>query len=392
MQALMLIVAGLLLAFDFQNLLSWWRVRVIAPVAGRSEAFTIIVPLFGHPRYFAGRDRLLDYQANVLVALDVTPLVMQAFADELEEEGWTVGRYTLADPNPASLVKAGLEDVLTPIALRLDADTELSAGLREAVAAVIADGADLCSVKCEVANTVNLCTRMQHLEYRMAMLGRHIRPWLTSGACFIGKTDALRQLYAQHSLWTPGEDIETGVVAKALKLRVRHCDFVVSTDAPESWAALAKQRRLWWAGNFRHWTVNLDKHLVQRPVMALYASAGIWSSLYWKWWGMIDWHALPQTVGMLWAFYVVATFVANIQVRSRYMLLVPFYALAQGMVMPVAGACTYLRLAHSRCDLGRYRFGYRRRSPDPLPVRHTLLAPARPVLAGPKTLDVRTRT
>jgi hypothetical protein len=392
MQALMLIVAGLLLAFDFQNLLSWWRVRVIAPVAGRSDAFTIIVPLFGHPRYFAGRDRLLDYQANVLVALEVTPPVMQAFAVELEGEGWNVGRYTLADPNPASLVKAGLEDVLTPIALRLDADTELGAGLREAVAAVIADDADLCSVKCEVANTVNLCTRMQHLEYRMAMLGRHIRPWLTSGACFIGKTDALRQLYAQHSLWTPGEDIETGVVAKALKLRVRHCDFVVSTDAPESWPALAKQRRLWWAGNFRHWTVNLDKHLVQRPVMALYASAGIWSSLYWKWWGMIDWHALPQTVGILWAFYVVATFVANIQVRSRYMLLVPFYALVQGMVMPVAGAYTYLRLARSRCDLGRYRFGYRRRSPDSLPVRRALLVPALPVLAGPKTLEVRPRT
>ncbi len=362
----MVALAGLLLAYDFQNVLSWWRVRVVAPAAEPSDDFTIIVPVFGHPRYFAGRAALTGYKANVLVALETSPAVMAAFADELEAEGWRVGRYRIDNPDPARLVGRALAEVTTTIALRLDADTRLGPGLRLAVASVLASGADLCSVKCEVANTTNLVTRLQHVEYRMAMLGRHIRPWLTSGACFIGRTSSLRALYARHSMWTPGEDIETGVVAKALRMKVLHCDFVVATDAPDNWAALYRQRRLWWAGNFRHWSVNADKNLFHRPVMTLYACLGIWSTVYWKWWGMIDIRSLPFTMLALWIFYVIWTLAANFQVRSRYMLLMPFYALTQGLLMPPLGALTYVRVAHRRGSLGRYRFGYRKRNVDEL--------------------------
>jgi hypothetical protein len=361
----MIALAGLLLAFDFQNVLSRWRVRIVRPAVKASDDFTIIVPVFGHPRYFAGRAQLAEYQANVLVALEVTPPIMGGFADELEAEGWRVGRYVLgANPNPATLVGAGLVDVSTTIALRLDADTKIVGDLRLGVGSVLASGADLCSVKCEVANRHNLVTKMQHLEYRIAMLGRHTRPWLTSGACFVGRTNALRAIFSRHSLWTPGEDIETGVVAKALKMKVLHCDdFVVSTDAPESWTGLFKQRRLWWAGNFRHWTMNIDKNLVHRPVMTVYASAGIATSVYWKWWGMIDWRELPFTLLAVWMFYVALTTVANFQVRSRFMLLLPFYSLAQGLLMLPVGAVYYFRLAWRHRCAGRYRFGYRRRRP-----------------------------
>jgi hypothetical protein len=364
MQATMLFLAGLLLAYDFQNVLARWRGRVVAPVDEPTDDYTIVVPLYGHPRYFAEREHLVPYRANVLVAMEVTPSAMAAFADELEAGGWRVGRYRVAEPDPATLLRLALEEVSTTIALRLDADTRLGDGLGLAVAAVLASGADLCSVKCEVENTTNLVTRMQHVEYRMAMLGRHIRPWLTSGACFIGRTAALKMLYTKHSLWTPGEDIETGVVAKALRLKVRHCDFVVTTDAPDSWRSLFRQRRLWWAGNFRHWSVNVDKNIVHRPVMTLYAFAGIWMSVYWKWWGMIDLRAVPFTLFALWVFYVFWMFVANFQVRSRYMLLMPFYSLAQGLVMPVLGAVMYVRIARRRGSLGRYRFGYRRRGAE----------------------------
>ena len=146
----------------------------------------------------------MRYRANVLVALEVTPPAMAAFADELEAEGWRVGRFHVDDPDPATLLRLSLDGVTTTIALRLDADTRPGEDLDLAVAAVLASGADLCSVKCEVENTTNLVTRMQHVEYRMAMLGRHIRPWLTSGACFIGRTAALKELYKQHSLWDAG--------------------------------------------------------------------------------------------------------------------------------------------------------------------------------------------
>ena len=283
-----LILAVCLLLFDFQNLLSWWGGRTIKPGARESNDFTIIVPLFGHPRYFDRRAQLLRYQANVLVALEVSVPVMVAFADELEREGWRVIRLHVEEPNPAKLLKASLPEVTTTYALRLDADTSVSGDIARAVAAVHAAGAEVCSIKCAVANRTNVVTKVQALEYQMAMLGRHFRPWLTSGACFLARTDALRTIMAHHSLWTPGEDIETGRTALALRMRIHHLDIVVETDAPDTWRALIKQRRLWWAGTFRHQWINIDRNLLHLPVLTSYYLAVIWVSLYFKWWTLID--------------------------------------------------------------------------------------------------------
>src|SRR3954462_8127366 len=119
MSQVMLILAIGLVAFDFQNLLSWWGGRTITPGAESSDDFTIIVPLFGHPRYFDRRAELLRYQPNVLVALEVGTPLMAAFADELEAEGWRVERLRVESPNPAALVHAALPSVTTSYTFRL---------------------------------------------------------------------------------------------------------------------------------------------------------------------------------------------------------------------------------------------------------------------------------
>jgi hypothetical protein len=359
----MLVVSLVLLAFDFQNLLSWWRRKVVAPGEHESTDFTVVVPLFGHPRYFEGREAIAPYRANVLVALEVTPPHMHAFADELEAEGWKVCRLELASPNPASLMRAALPSVTTTYALRLDADTHIGAGLERVVAAVQASGADLCSVKVEAEAPATTAAKLQALEYRMAMLSRHFRPWLTSGACFIAKTDSLKLIYDHHSLWTPGEDIETGRAAHALKLKIRHADFVVTTDVPQTWSALFRQRRLWWAGTFRHWWINVDRNLLHLPVVTGYTLLAIFATLYFKWWSLIDIRLFPLQLPLLFLAYVMVTFVSNFQVRSRWMLVFPLYALFQSLVMPALGACTYVVLAFRKGRVGRYQFGYRRETP-----------------------------
>src|SRR4051794_10521665 len=187
----MLVVAAVLVVFDFQNLLSWWGGRTIKPGDEVSYDFTIVVPLFGHPRYFERRADLLGYQGNVLVALEVSAPIMAEFAHQLEAGGWRVERLLLESPNPAALLKAALPAVTTTYTFRLDADTSVGDDIARAVAAVKASGADVCSIKCGVANRTNIVTKFQYLEYRMAMLARHFRPWLTSGACFVARTDAL---------------------------------------------------------------------------------------------------------------------------------------------------------------------------------------------------------
>jgi cellulose synthase/poly-beta-1,6-N-acetylglucosamine synthase-like glycosyltransferase len=371
----MLVLSFALVAFDFQNLLSWWGGRTITPGTEESNDFTIIVPLFGHPRYFDRRSELSRYRANVLVALDIGTKVMAAFAYELEFEGWRVKRLRLASPNPAALVKAALPAVSTEYVLRLDADTSVGDDLPRAVAAVHAAGAELCSIKCAVANRTNAVTKFQSLEYEMAMLARHFRPWLTSGACFLARTVALRKVMDRHSLWTPGEDIETGRTALALRLRIRHLDVVVHTDAPDSWRALVKQRRLWWAGTFRHWWVNMDRNLVHLPVLTSYYLAAIWVSVYFKWWSMLDLRSIGYTLPVVFIAYVVVTIVSNLQVISPWMLVFPAYALLQVLVMPPVGAFYYFVVARRRGRLGRYGFGYRRRRPDLDEPQHRSLFP-----------------
>ena len=374
MSHVMLILAIGLVAFDFQNLLSWWGGRTITPAEESSTDFTIIVPLFGHPRYFDRRAELLRYQPNVLVALEVSTPLMAAFAQQLENEGWRVNRIVMESPNPALLIRACLPAVTTTYTLRLDADTSVGDDIAQAVAAVEAAGADLCSIKCAVANRTNAVTKFQALEYRMAMLARHFRPWLTSGACFLGRTDALIRIMNLHSMWTPGEDIETGRTALALRMRIRHLDIVVETDAPDTWAALFRQRRLWWAGTFRHWWINMDRNLLQLPVLTAYYLAAIWVSLYFKWWTLISLHELIYTMPLVIVSYIVVTAISNVQVLSPWMLVFPFYSLAQVLVMPPIGAAYYFVVAWRRRRLGRYGFGFRRLRIAPVELE-TRLAP-----------------
>ncbi len=363
MSVLMLVVAAALVAFDFQNLLAWWHGKLVPPGERPTWQFTIVIPLYGDPRYFAGREGVAQYRANVLVALEVTPPRMQAFADELEAEGWKVCRIVAEKPSPPVLMKEALASVTTPYCLRLDADTHIGPGLERMVAGVIASDADLCSVKVEAENTNTMSAKLQALEYRIAMLSRHYRPWLTSGACFVGKTDSLRLIFDQHSLWTPGEDIETGRVAHALKLKIRHADFVVTTEVPDSFGALFKQRRLWWAGTFRHSFVNADRNLVQLPVWTSYMLLAVFASVYFKWWSLIDWKAFLFELPLVFLVYAFVTFISNIQVRSWWMIVFPVYALAQSLIMPPLGAVNYVVLARRKGKAGRFRFGYRRGLP-----------------------------
>ena len=187
------------------------------------------------------------------------------------------------------------------------------------------------------------------------------------GACLVGRTEALKRVYAHHALWTPGEDIETGRTAHALRMRVRHLDVVVLTEAPERFRQLFRQRRLWWAGSFRHWAINFDRNVLHLPLFTLYTVIAIWTSVFYRWWGMVDGNSLPRALPLIMVVYLLVMLVSNWQVRSLWMLAMPLYAGVQGLVLPPLGAITFVRLAWRRRRLGRYRFAYRRSRRDPLP-------------------------
>ncbi len=370
---LALVMAGLVILFDFQNLLSWWRGRVIGPHIRRSNDYTIVVPIYGHPVYFGNREALARVKRHVLVSMDVGTPEMRTFALELYADGWRVACTELERPSPPHLMRFALESglVTTSYVVRVDGDTRPLEDFGRYLESMEEDGADICSVKIAVANPRTQAQKMQALEYRMAMLARHFRPWLTSGACTVAKTEALRRVFQYHSFWFPGEDIETGRVSRALGMRVRHLDLTVETDAPASWRGLFRQRGLWWAGNFRHTVVNLDKNMLRMPVWSFYYVALVWVGLYFKWHTLTS-HASVQAFGKLigisLAVCVVVTVLANLQVRSWRMLIFPLYAFVQAFLMPIVGSIYYWILAHRQGFLGRYRFGYRRVKPSVVPT------------------------
>lgn len=354
---------SVLILFDAQNVFSVWRGRTLGPSKRRSTDFTIVVALYGHPRYFAEREQLLGLKEHVVVSLDLGGELMPAFADQLEEEGWRVHRTRLAEPGPPSLVLDAIEKgaVTTTYVLRMDADTRPLDDVPRFVAAMEDDDTDLASVRVEVARvTGSLAERMQVMEYRMAMLSRRLRPWLTSGACFVARTEVLCQVLRKHSLWFPGEDVETGRVGLALGYRVRHLDLRVETDAPASFRALYRQRRSWWAGGFRHAIVNLDKNFVHMPLWTVYYSGIVCFGVFAKLAGNLP----ARPLNMLLAFFVLfvvyggITMVANAEVFTPLMILYPPYAFLQAIAMPVLGALFFVKYAIAQKRLGRYGFSY----------------------------------
>jgi hypothetical protein len=137
--------------------------------------------------------------------------------------------------------------------------------------------------------------------------------------------------------WTPGEDIETGRTALALRMRIRHLDMVVHTDAPDTWRALVDQRRLWWAGAFRHWWINFDRNLIHLSMLASYYLIAIWASWYFKVWTFTTPSEVLSDLPLVYMSYLFVTVTSNLQVLSPWMLVFPFCALAQVLVLPPLG-------------------------------------------------------
>lgn len=362
----------LLAAFDLQNVVAYWR-GLVLPLGDETTCdYTIVVPVYGHPRYFQNLHFLAKIPGDVVLAIDIGTEPMRVAAEQLRRKNWRVHTVDLKENvGPDSILRATLEAgaVTTTWVIRMDADTWAVDDIGRAVAAAERDGAHMCSVKCHVAPPKSLCERMQDVEYKMAMRTRHFRPWMTSGACIIGRTHAYRTVLARHSLnfATCGGDIETGQIARNLRMRIRHVDFKVFTEVPGTWRTLFRQRLLWWGSSFRTIVVNADSAL-RMPGYLFYYVFLVWIGLWWKVQDQLDVGRLVLYLPTLMIAYTVACIVTNWPVRSRWMILFPYYSLLQVMLMPWAGSIWFIQYAIRHRKNPRFRFSFGRgRYVEPLP-------------------------
>jgi hypothetical protein len=354
-------IVVVVLAFDLQNLIARFK-RALPLADHRSSDFTIVVPLYGDPILLTNMWFLLRHKPNVLLVLNTTNKAMIDFAKTMEEAQWKVHRTVLTDPCVSRLWEAGLSVVHTTYALRLDADTESPDDPGRAIRALELADADYASVKVLVKNPRGLVGHLQAAEYAMSMQARHFRPWMTSGACIVGRTDALRQTMRVHSHWGPGEDVEQGIIAKHFCMRVVHIAFKTYTDAPRSFKALFRQRRLWWSGSARHNIMNFDQ-MIRFPAFLAYNLLLVYTGFFLRAHFLaakpIDFVA---TLPIMIFLYVVITSIANYQVWTRWFLIFPLYSFVQVVLMPGIGALEFARAAVRDRSSGRYLIRWRRES------------------------------
>ncbi len=357
-----LLLLFVLISLDMQNLASKLG-RIIALGDATTDDYTIVVPIFGDPKYFRNGDYLRVYRKNALLAVNIDSPEMEQFVQDLRAEGWRVhAAHLTGRVSCPELLCEALKSVTTEYVVRMDGDTVSREDPGRAVAAARSAKADLCSVKITVSRRQSLIEKLQAVEYDMSMLGRHNRAWMTSGACMIARTAALRGILASHSFWFPGEDLETGVIAKHFRLSVRHLDMRFYTDAPPTFRTWFRQRRMWWAGSFRMAFVNADQ-TIRFPLTFVYTACVVWLLWVAKWNELGDPRHLAAILPFILVVYTGVCFFSNWTVRSRWMVLYPYYALFQVLVLPPLGTLYYAKSWYGNRTLkppGRYRIGFRR--------------------------------
>jgi cellulose synthase/poly-beta-1,6-N-acetylglucosamine synthase-like glycosyltransferase len=196
---------------------------------------------------------------------------------------------------------------------------------------------------------------LQEFEYKLAMDNRRMDPWLTSGACSLSRASALQHVFARHSHFFAGGDIEIGKLAQVMGYRLKHIRFTFYTAAPNTFRDWYKQRVIWFAGGFRHHVVNMASYGWHHFFLLFYNSLLIYLLLPLRW---IEITNFPLTllalIGLSW-IYTLVLIIGIRRWRPAYLLL-PFYSFIQSMIILPLGFVRYLKLAWKQRSLGLLRY------------------------------------
>ncbi|MEM2111892.1 MAG: glycosyltransferase family 2 protein [Candidatus Bathyarchaeia archaeon] len=262
---------------------------------------------------------------------------------------WAIYNKTLLAHD--AVLKNTLLHLTEKFVIFVDGDTFVDGDLEVLCGAMEENNFDIASVKVLPSKRTNVIEHLQGVEYDIAMQARLIYPWLTSGAGMVAKREVMTSVMKNHSLFFNGGDIEIGKLADMMGYKVGHIPMVFYTDIPDTVGKWIKQRFSWMCGCFRHSIVNWH-HNLRHPFHFIYFSFVIYFLYPYKIISMLShWHVFPFIIGL----YIVITYLANWKVRSRWMLLFPFYALFQILVIIWFGVFRYLKTVIKSGNIGIIR-------------------------------------
>jgi cellulose synthase/poly-beta-1,6-N-acetylglucosamine synthase-like glycosyltransferase len=337
----------------------------------RSADFRVLVPIWGNIRYLTNIGAIAKYGDRVTLCTtgDEAPQFYADLHRVAAAHGFRVFRDRRVQPRHRRilhkaratggtirdrLVQQALCEVRETFVIPLDADTVPGQPLETLAGELLRRKLDLASVAIVPANPgESVLTRMQQLEYRMAMQIKYIAPWMLSGACHAARTDVLRDVMSRHSLFFQGNDVEAGLIAHALGYRVGHIPFDVLSDVPARFRPWLRQRLAWAGGQFRLFIVNI-RFARWHPFMWLYGCGVAYLALALRWESLAHstWRVPATAAGYL-------ALVLYLYLRRGggkwWALAMPLYTLVMSFVLTPVGVLWYVKMAVSGGNWGIIR-------------------------------------
>src|SRR5665811_943181 len=278
---------GLAVIFPFFSLLDGQNITSLVkhptPLSEKTiDDYTILVPIYNDQKYFKNKDFCEKHKKNILLCLVINNTKMENFSKQMTKEGFQVFEIKENERfspfkvlkttlnGQITLWKKGLPVINTKYVVFMDGDSYTDEDIGRACATLEENKFDVASTIIIPSKRETLVEKMQGVEYDVSMLGRIYRPWLTSGACIIGKKECLMNIMARHTENFYGGDMEIGTIGKIiLGLNVGHVNLHVHTEVPSTITSWFNQRKKWWAGSFRGTIVNADTSTVSYTHLTL---------------------------------------------------------------------------------------------------------------------------
>lgn len=334
--------------------------------------FRLLVPIWGDIRYLTNIDMLSPYAGRVTLCTtgDETQLFYAGLHRIAHQHGFSVfvdnpqqSRHRLPSKRQARatggttrdrLIRNALADVTEPVVIPIDADSVPAASFEYLAGELVRRDLDLASVRIIPSNPAESpLTRLQALEYQIAMQIKYVAPWMLSGACHAARTKVLWDVMNRHSLFFQGNDVETGLIADALGYNVGHIAFEVLSDVPARFKPWLRQRLAWAGGQFRLFIVNI--HFYRRhPFMWSYGAGVAYLALVLRYQSFTHstWRVPTAAAGYL---ALVLYLYLHRGCGKWWALVMPAYTLLLSFVITPLGVIWYTKMAMASRNWGIIR-------------------------------------